>query len=249
MIGSGATAVTLVPALAAQGAQVTMLQRSPSYIAAVPSIDPTAERLQRRWPARVTYPLVRWKYVLIEHGDLPAEPTTARADEGAAAAGSRARLPAGFDVDTHLTPTYDPWDQRLCVDARRRPVPGHPVRRRRHRHRPHRPVHPGRRAAQLRAPAGRRRHRHRHGSGPAGLGGMELRVDGREVDPGGNRGLQGHDAVRRAELRSDRRLHQRLVDAQGGSGRALRVPAAAVPRSRRLPQRHADRPRTWPRSS
>jgi monooxygenase len=115
VIGSGATAVTLVPALAAQGAHVTMLQRSPTYIATVPSIDRTAERLLRRWPARMTYLIVRWKYVLI--GIVTFRLSRRRPEKMKAMLrrGASAQLPAEFDADTHLTPTYEPWDQRLCA--------------------------------------------------------------------------------------------------------------------------------------
>ena len=115
VIGSGATAVTLVPALAAQGAHVTMLQRSPSYIATVPSIDKTAVRLLRRWPARVTYPLVRWKYVLTSMITYRLSRRQPEKMKALLRRGATARLPAGFDADTHLTPTYEPWDQRLCA--------------------------------------------------------------------------------------------------------------------------------------
>ena len=231
VIGSGATAVTLVPALAAQGAQVTMLQRSPSYIATVPSIDRTAERLQQPLAGPGDVSARALEVRADEHGDVPAEPTTARADEGAAAAGSQRRLPAGFDLDTHLTPSYEPWDQRLCAtpdgdlfrairsgsadivtEGIDRFTPG------------------GVRLRSGRA-ARRRRDHHGHRSGAAGLrrdGAGRRRPGGRSR---GNHCLQGHDDVRGAELLSHARLHQRLLDAQGGSGGALRLPAAPVSRS------------------
>jgi cation diffusion facilitator CzcD-associated flavoprotein CzcO len=114
VIGSGATAVTLVPALADQGAHVTMLQRSPSYIATVRSIDKTAERL-RRWPAWLAYPLVRWKYVLTSMVIFRLSRRHPERIKALLRRGASARLPAGFDLDTHLTPTYEPWDQRLCA--------------------------------------------------------------------------------------------------------------------------------------
>ena len=115
VIGSGATAVTLVPALAAQGARVIMLQRSPSYIATVPSIDKTAERLRRRWPAWVTYPVVRWKYVLTSMVTFRLSRRQPERMKELLRRGASARLPVGFDLDTHLTPSYEPWDQRLCA--------------------------------------------------------------------------------------------------------------------------------------
>ncbi len=115
VIGSGATAVTLVPALAAQGAQVIMLQRSPTYIATVPSIDKTAVRLLRRWPVRLTYQLVRWKYVLTSIVTFRLSRRRPEKMKALLRRGASAQLPAGFDADTHLTPTYEPWDQRLCA--------------------------------------------------------------------------------------------------------------------------------------
>src|SRR5690606_12647172 len=65
VIGSGATAVTLVPSMARDAAHVTMLQRSPSYVMALPSVDPLARTLRRFLPDRVTYPVVRWKNALM----------------------------------------------------------------------------------------------------------------------------------------------------------------------------------------
>jgi monooxygenase len=115
VIGSGATAVTLVPALAAQGAHVTMVQRSPSYIATVPSIDKTAVRLLRRWPASLTYLLVRWKYVLSSMIIFRLSRRRPEKMKALLRRAATARLPDGFDADTHLTPTYEPWDQRLCA--------------------------------------------------------------------------------------------------------------------------------------
>ncbi len=116
VIGSGATAVTLVPALVREGAaHVTMLQRSPSYVAALPDRDPVADALRRVLPAGAAHRLVRGRNVVLglaAHRMLRRWPRA-----GARLLRSRvaARLPAGFDVATHFTPTYDPWDQRLCV--------------------------------------------------------------------------------------------------------------------------------------
>jgi cation diffusion facilitator CzcD-associated flavoprotein CzcO len=114
VIGSGATAVTLVPALAAQGAQVTMLQRSPTYVMSLPSEDPLAKRARGRLPETVAYHLVRWKNVAqmtLSYQFCRRRPRAARALLRKAAAGA---LPEGFDVDTHFSPRYEPWDQRLC---------------------------------------------------------------------------------------------------------------------------------------
>ena len=115
VIGSGATAVTLVPALAAQGAHVTMLQRSPTYIATVRSVDATAERIRRRWPTWVGDVVVRWKYLLTSMVIYRLSRRRPERMKALLRRGAVAQLPAGFDVETHLTPSYQPWDQRLCA--------------------------------------------------------------------------------------------------------------------------------------
>ncbi|WDZ83205.1 flavin-containing monooxygenase [Micromonospora cathayae] len=115
VIGSGATAVTLVPALAEHAAHVTMLQRSPGYVIALPSRDVLADALRRRLPARLAYPLVRAKNVLagtLTYRFSRRAPGLARS---VLRRGVRRQLPAGYDVDRHFSPRYDPWDQRLCV--------------------------------------------------------------------------------------------------------------------------------------
>jgi monooxygenase len=115
VIGSGATAVTLVPALTQGGAQVTMVQRSPSYLLSLPSRDPLAELLHRVLPARRAHDAVRWKNARVGtllYNLCQAHPARARA---VLRRGVRRRLPAGYDVDTHFSPAYGPWDQRLCL--------------------------------------------------------------------------------------------------------------------------------------
>ncbi|MGQ4598511.1 NAD(P)-binding protein [Nocardia sp. R6R-6] len=115
LIGSGATAVTLAPALTAQGAQVTMLQRSPSYIVSAPARDRLALTARRFLPPRAAYMLARAEYVAIS--------TAVYQLSRRSPAGMRKRirgwqqrwLPAGYDIDTHFTPRYNPWDQRLCL--------------------------------------------------------------------------------------------------------------------------------------
>ena len=115
VIGSGATAITLVPALARTAAHVTMLQRSPTYVVALPSRDRGAERLQRVLPARWAYALTRWQRIVL--GQLFFQycrrwPRRARA---LLRRGVRAGLGPDFDVDTHFAPRYNPWEQRLCL--------------------------------------------------------------------------------------------------------------------------------------
>jgi monooxygenase len=115
VIGSGATAVTLVPELAKKAAHVTMLQRSPTYIVARPSEDAMANKLRRWLPSKLAYSLTRWKRVLLGMYIFrlcrrdPAK--VKRLIEG----GVRTALGPDYDVATHFTPRYNPWDQRLCL--------------------------------------------------------------------------------------------------------------------------------------
>jgi monooxygenase len=115
VIGSGATAVTLVPALAREAAHVTMVQRSPTYIAAVPARDPIADALRRRLPARAAHALVRWKNALLAQTVFRFSRRRPRAIKALLRRGLERRLPPGYDIDTHFTPRYNPWEQRLCL--------------------------------------------------------------------------------------------------------------------------------------
>jgi len=115
VIGSGATAVTLVPALAETAAHVTMLQRSPSYVLPMPAADPLADLLRRRLSPERAYRAIRWKNVQssqLIYGFSQRFPKRMRAVLRRAATKA---LPVGYDLDTHFTPTYDPWDQRMCL--------------------------------------------------------------------------------------------------------------------------------------
>jgi cation diffusion facilitator CzcD-associated flavoprotein CzcO len=115
VIGSGATAVTLLPAMAPTAEHVTMLQRSPTYIVALPGTDRMAEWLNSRVPAKVAYSIVRWKNVariMLSYQLSRRWPDVMKSIIRKAAA---KQLPPDFDVDKHLSPTYNPWDQRMCV--------------------------------------------------------------------------------------------------------------------------------------
>ncbi len=115
VIGSGATAVTLVPALAEKAAHVTMVQRSPSYIVARPARDRVAGWLQRGLPNSIADPLVRWKNVLLTiyfYGRARRRPERVAHWIREQA---RKALPADYPVERDFTPTYKPWDQRLCL--------------------------------------------------------------------------------------------------------------------------------------
>ena len=115
IIGSGATAVTLAPEMAKDAAHVTMLQRSPTYVVARPSVDAIAIKLRRYLPSRLAYAITRWKNVLFgayifslcrRKPDLAKKGIIARVREA---------LGPDYDVATHFTPRYTPWDQRLCL--------------------------------------------------------------------------------------------------------------------------------------
>jgi cation diffusion facilitator CzcD-associated flavoprotein CzcO len=115
VIGSGATAVTLVPVLAAEGAQVTMLQRSPSYLFARPAIDALAERLKRWLPLAWAYRLTRLKYVALQLYFYRLARRAPQAAKKRLIGMVRQYLPAGFDIERHFTPRYNVWDQRVCL--------------------------------------------------------------------------------------------------------------------------------------
>jgi monooxygenase len=115
VIGSGATAVTLLPSLADQAEHVTMLQRTPSYVLSLPGRDPLAELLRKRLPARLAYPVVRWKNVLLSTALYQFSRRRPAAARRLIRRLMEKQLPPGFDVDTHFNPPYDPWDQRLCL--------------------------------------------------------------------------------------------------------------------------------------
>jgi cation diffusion facilitator CzcD-associated flavoprotein CzcO len=115
VIGSGATAVTLAPALARQAAHVTMLQRSPTYVVALPSRDSTADWLRAHLPTRLAHGLARWRAMLFSmffYNLARLRPVqTKKAIVGMVGK----QLGPGFDVERHFSPRYNPWDQRLCV--------------------------------------------------------------------------------------------------------------------------------------
>jgi monooxygenase len=115
VIGSGATAVTLVPAMAERAAHVTMLQRSPSYVVSLPGEDPLARTLRRLIPARLVYPIVRWKNVLLTLLVFQLSRRRPKFVKALIRRGLEKRLPAGYDIDTHFKPRYNPWDQRMCL--------------------------------------------------------------------------------------------------------------------------------------
>jgi monooxygenase len=115
VIGSGATAVTLIPAIARSAEHVTMLQRSPSYVVSLPAEDPIANVVRRLLPVKLAYSLVRWKNVLVTMLVFQLSRRRPGLVKALVRRGVERRLPQGFDVDTHFKPSYGPWDQRLCL--------------------------------------------------------------------------------------------------------------------------------------
>jgi monooxygenase len=115
VIGSGATAVTLVPAMAKKAASVVMLQRSPTYVAALPATDPVANWMLRRLPGKVAHPLARWKNVLYGMYLYRMAKRKPELVKKALIDMVRQQLGPDYDVDRHFTPDYNPWDQRLCL--------------------------------------------------------------------------------------------------------------------------------------
>ncbi|WP_315760338.1 NAD(P)/FAD-dependent oxidoreductase [Sphingomonas sp. Y38-1Y] len=115
VIGSGATAMTLVPALADQGAAVTMVQRSPTYVVARPAADRVANGLRRALGAGGAARTIRWRNALIGqffYSQMRKNPKPAAKK---LIGWVRDHLGPDYDVETHFTPRYDPWDQRLCL--------------------------------------------------------------------------------------------------------------------------------------
>jgi monooxygenase len=115
VIGSGATAVTLVPEMAKKAAHVTMLQRSPTYVVARPAEDALANKLRERLSAKLAYHLIRWRNVLF--GMYFFQLCRRKPDRAKQLilGGVKMALGPDYDVSTHFTPRYNPWEQRLCL--------------------------------------------------------------------------------------------------------------------------------------
>jgi cation diffusion facilitator CzcD-associated flavoprotein CzcO len=115
VIGSGATAMTLVPAMAKDVAHIVMLQRSPTYVVSRPDKDAIANALRKLLPERWAYAITRWKNVSLQqffYRRTRTQPGTVKAKLLHLV---RKELGPDYDVQTHFTPSYNPWDQRLCL--------------------------------------------------------------------------------------------------------------------------------------
>jgi monooxygenase len=115
VIGSGATAVTLVPEMAKTAGHVTMLQRSPTYVVSRPAEDPIANWLRAKLPAMTAYGVTRWKNVLMQMLFFNVARKKPEKTKAQLIGLVREHLGPDYDVDTHFTPRYNPWDQRLCL--------------------------------------------------------------------------------------------------------------------------------------
>jgi monooxygenase len=115
VIGSGATAVTLVPEMAKTAGHVTMLQRSPTYVVSRPAQDPVANKLRARLPSKLAYLLIRWRNVLWGMYFFQLSRRKPDRVKQLILGGVRMALGPNYDIATHFTPRYNPWDQRLCL--------------------------------------------------------------------------------------------------------------------------------------
>jgi monooxygenase len=115
VIGSGATAVTLVPEMAKTAKHVTMLQRSPTYVVARPGSDELALKLRKRFGERIAYHMIRWRNVLFGMYFFQLCRRKPERAKQLLLGGVRHALGKDFDVEKHFTPRYNPWQQRLCL--------------------------------------------------------------------------------------------------------------------------------------
>jgi cation diffusion facilitator CzcD-associated flavoprotein CzcO len=115
LIGSGATAITLFSVLAETAASVTMVQRSPSYILSLPAVDPTGEALRKFFPAWIASRLLRWKYLIQPYLFFQFCRSFPNAAKKIMHKRTQQSLPSDIPLDPHFKPSYNPWEQRLCV--------------------------------------------------------------------------------------------------------------------------------------
>ena len=115
VIGSGATAVTIVPEMAKLGAQVVMLQRSPTYMISRPAVDKVANGLRKLLGDKASYGLVRWRNVLIQQFYFQLARKRPEYMKTFLRKELQKELPPDYEIDRHFKPSYNPWDQRLCL--------------------------------------------------------------------------------------------------------------------------------------
>jgi cation diffusion facilitator CzcD-associated flavoprotein CzcO len=115
VIGSGATAISLIPAMAQKAALVTMLQRSPTYMMPSPRIDPMVDFIRKILPRRVSHSVVRFRNSMIHYLTYFMFRNAPKLGRRLIRKVNMSRLPDGYDVDVHFKPKYNPWDQRMCL--------------------------------------------------------------------------------------------------------------------------------------
>ena len=115
VIGSGATAITIVPAISEKAKHVTMIQRSPTYVVSGPSEDKINKFLRRFLPTKVTYFLIRWKNILWQSFTFSLARKYPERTKNKILDLIKDELGADYDIDKHFTPSYKPWDQRICL--------------------------------------------------------------------------------------------------------------------------------------
>lgn len=115
VIGSGATAMTLIPAMAKTASKVTMLQRSPTYVVSMPAVDPVAKVLNAVLPEKLAYRIIRWKNVQFQRYVYHQSRANPQKVKQKLLGMLRKQLGPDFNIDKHFTPSYNPWDQRLCL--------------------------------------------------------------------------------------------------------------------------------------
>ncbi|KAH7034601.1 uncharacterized protein B0I36DRAFT_284711 [Microdochium trichocladiopsis] len=115
VLGSGATAITIVPEMAKTAGQLTMLQRSPSYVLSVPSVNPDGKFLKRFLPSWLAFPIYWWRCVIEEHLFVLFNLYFPKLGRKLLMWLARKELPSSVDVDVHFNPRYLPFEQRLCL--------------------------------------------------------------------------------------------------------------------------------------
>jgi|TARA_B100001093_G_scaffold298607_1_gene284712 cation diffusion facilitator CzcD-associated flavoprotein CzcO len=115
VIGSGATAITIVPAISEKAKHVTMIQRSPTYVVSGPSEDKINKFLRKFLPTKVTYFLIRWKNILWQSFTFSLARKYPERTKNKILDLIKDELGADYDIDKHFTPSYKPWDQRICL--------------------------------------------------------------------------------------------------------------------------------------
>jgi len=115
VIGSGSTAMTLIPSMAETAEHVTMLQRSPGYVTSLPDKDPVVDLLRKVLPAHRSGPAIRWFKAVTTQASYNLSRRRPKLMKWLLRKAVQLQLPRGYDVETHFTPKYNPWDQRLCV--------------------------------------------------------------------------------------------------------------------------------------